>query len=213
MVEHQPHLYQVHLTELESPAGQRLAASMTDAWAERCAVLLSAFEPQAHPAWCALASTVVAWRALGLSSVPTQQSLCNYYTAMFGGECRGISLTQLEVMLQTFAADANASLRVHCCAGDVADELLVSLLGDLESEGSFVLVNFLRQLNGSWTGHWSVIAGIACDADGTDKHALVLDVAAHKIGPHWVALPLIVACMATRNHLNQSRGYIRLSCR
>jgi hypothetical protein len=96
-------------------------------------------------------------------------------------------------------------------SGEVAESLEEQLGLDLlaaEAEGA-LLLNFLRRLHGSWTGHWAVVGGVAFGDAQT--YVLILDVAAHKAGPHWVPLPLLVRCICTLNSHGVPRGYLRMS--
>lgn len=206
-----PGSYEAHMVPLDSTRGQALAASLTDGWASRAAELVACFEPQEHGAWCALASSAIALRALGASAVPSQRQLYDRHFA--AGMRNGVSLTQLHALMQETllaALAVDVALRI----GDDGARLVETLSADLllgEADGSVVLINFLRQLGGHWTGHWSVLGGIAFDEVDGEPYALVLDVAAHKAAPHWVPLPLLAACICTRNRFGESRGYLRLA--
>ena len=103
-----------------------------------------------------------------------------------------------DITVTTFTGEIDAHLQ---------DALSLDLLlGELDT---VILINFLRFLRGSWTGHWAVIGGVSHDRNGA--HVLILDVAAHKTGPHWLPLSLLVSCICTRNSLGAARGYIRLA--
>ena len=58
------------------------------------------------------------------------------------------------------------------------------------------------------TAHWSPLAGFAerGGPDGGEPYALLLDVAAPAIGPHWLPLRLLAACMSTANMHGAPRG-------
>jgi len=217
-MEFDPGCYESHLTLLDDPAGQRIAECMSEGWATRAAVLLSAFEAQANGAWCALAASVIALRTInyaaeGLILVPTQRELHDEYVHANGLQ-GGVSLSELDAILRLVSVVRCASaLQVEFHPGHDQQQTLSSLYSDLllaEQDGSVLLVNFLRQLRGVWTGHWSVLGGLAVDARTGARHVLVLDVAVHKIGCHWVPLEMIVACICTVNHRKESRGYLRL---
>lgn len=149
-----PQLYETLMVPLESPRGATLAASMSDGWAARCSHLISCYEPQVHGAWCALASTVIALRALGFVDVPSQQQLFDRHIAALGGMRNGISLTQLDTLLSSLVAstDVAVSLRVGHESTELAQTLHTDLLTG-EADDSVLLVNFLRLLGGQWTGH------------------------------------------------------------
>lgn len=205
-----PSSYEKHLVLLESKTGQQLAACMTDGWAERCALLLSMFEAQKEGSWCSFASTRIAFRAMGVTDMSQRQLLDAFYRTDRMNS--GVSLGMLNRFLRTLTAELGADVVVQCAAGEDYNSLLTALGSDLllaEADGSVLLINFLRLLRGSWMGHWSVLGGIS--HDGPLAYALVIDVAAHRIGPHWVPLPLLASCIATRNGLGEARGYLRLA--
>ena len=213
-VEHTPADYGTQLVPLDSAAGQRLALTMSEGWRVRASLLHAAFEPQQEGSWCALASTVVALRAMrstvpeGLVALPTQRQLFDEYQPR-----GGVSLSELDAVLRS-VADLRCSglLRVELHAGHEREMLHNDLFNDLllgEADNSTILINYMRLLNGMWTGHWSVLGGLALD--GEKSYALVLDVAAHKVAVHWIPLAMLVACICTLNSRGECRGYLRLS--
>jgi len=96
-------------------------------------------------------------------------------------------------------------------------EFEARLVSDLDrslEDGSVVLVNFLRSLGGTRGGHWSPIGGLSVPhGGGGEAYVLLLDVAAHRLGLHWVPLGLLVACCCTLNYYGTPRGYLRVAPR
>ena len=210
----QPADYEAYLVLLDDAEGQRIAASLSAGWFKRAQALLAAFEPQADGAWCSFASTVIALRALGAPHVPTQRVLYDDFVRALGGMRGGVSLSELHTFLgQASATYCGSRLSVELQPAHERQRVLDELFGALllgEADGSVVLINFARQLAGQWTGHWSVLGGVAID-ERSVAYALVLDVAAHKVGVHWVPLEMIAACLCTRNVRDEVRGWLRVS--
>ena len=87
---------------------------------------------------------------------------------------------------------------------------------DSEADGAHLLVNLKRWLpseKAQPTAHWSPLAGFAerGGPDGGEPYALLLDVAAPAIGPHWLPLRLLAACMCTANMHGAPRGYLSIA--
>lgn len=139
-----PGCYESHLTLLDDPAGQRIAECMSEGWATRAAVLLSAFEAQTNGAWCALAASVIALRTInyaaeGLILVPTQRELHDEYVHANGLQ-GGVSLSELDAILRLVSEVRCASaLQVEFHPGHDKQQTLSSLYSDLllaEQDGS-----------------------------------------------------------------------------
>ena len=77
---------------------------------------------------------------------------------------------------------------------------------DLPPPPPILLVNVLRTVQGSTTGHWMIAAGSV--RVGGERWVLVLDPAAHKLGPHWLPELALISCMATLNSRGEPRGYL-----
>ena len=217
-----PANYESQMVSLMSPAGQVLTAQMSDEWAARSALLLDCFEAQVNGAFCALASTVIGLRVLRATSptlihtgrLPTQDELFNeYIRCRPGGMQGGVSLGELfELLCDYSARRCSKRLQVELHASHDAGQTLRQLHADLllaSSDQSVILVNFKRRLHGQWTGHWSVLGGVV-DVSPRGSMVLVLDVAAHKVGAHWIPLSMLVGCISTVNARGEFRGYLRV---
>ena len=93
---------------------------------------------------------------------------------------------------------------------------LARALREAEASGAHLLVNLKRWLpseKAQPTAHWSPLAGFAerGGPDGGEPYALLLDVAAPAIGPHWLPLRLLAACMCTANMHGAPRGYLSIA--
>ena len=71
-----------------------------------------------------------------------------------------------------------------------------------------LLVNVLRTVKQATTGHWMLVAGSV--RVGEERWVLVLDPAAHKLGPHWLPELTLISCMATINFRGEPRGYLAI---
>lgn len=71
-----------------------------------------------------------------------------------------------------------------------------------------LLVNVLRTVKQATTGHWMLVAGSV--RVGEERWVLVLDPAAHKLGPHWLPELTLISCMATVNFRGEPRGYLAI---
>lgn len=214
--------YERALVPLESEHGQALAASLPDFALPRLCAATEYFEAQIEASWCCIAAFRMALRALAalapsvLSSeivaAYTQETLFQIEQAARGqqGASRqlggGVSLAEGELLLADLGLQGALRVQRHC-----ADEESFgsSLEADLASRAQQLLcVNVLRQVQGRWTGHWQVV--VASAQVGGDAWALVLDPAAHKLGPHWLPHSTLLNCMATRNVRGEARGYLAL---
>lgn len=221
--------YSSRLVLLSSPAGQRLAASLTVTGGSRLRTLLSLFEAQEEQSWCGYAALRVALRACGAAAVLSQSELHGLRSTLAEQEAEnvrggasslaggGLSIAQLARLARPLL-EASA-LNLEQQHGDPASPpafgsqlaAAVSHASDSDS-GSIVLLNFLRQLDGWRGGHWVVAGGLAHDAEGT-AFVLLLDVAAHRIGPHWLPLGLLAALCSTVNVHGVPRGFVRICSR
>ena len=215
-----PSAYEAHMVLSDSAPGRHLASCMSASWASQSASIFSSFEAQEAGWWCAFASLRIALRVLAASGttdsvglIMSQRELAAAYIerSEAGG---GVSLAMLEAFVRSLSVEELLwpAVDVQCVKGEAHSSLVASLRDDLEraeTDGSVLLVNILRLLGGHRTGHWSVLAGLA--QHGPAAYALVLDVAAHKVQPHWLPLSFLARCICTRNSLGRARGYLRLS--
>ena len=164
------------------------------------------FQSQIYRSYCGVASSVTALNALGYISLtqeayfePEQvNAVAPMEQVLFGG----MTLDTLGALLNAHGADANV---LH--AEDVTiEEFRSSAIGNLQREGDFVLINYLRSTMGQETGgHISPIA--AWDVE-TDR-VLVLDVADYKYPPVWVDAALLFEAMnAVDSESGLSRGAV-----
>ena len=90
---------------------------------------------------------------------------------------------------------------------------LARALREAEASGRYLLANLKRWLpseKAAPTAHWSPLAGFAERPGSGEPYALLLDVAAPAIGPHWLPLRLLAACMCTANMHGAPRGYLSI---
>ena len=214
--------YELGLVHLDSDRGQQFAARLDDENAAWLTQLLDAFEAQQHGSWCALAVDALILKVLraenssdasNATTAPNQEQLLDDALVVTRANKRqlpaGISLQEnfelVSGLLDTHARGSASVFKV-----DSADPaLLASALDtDLASRPhSVIIANLLRQVKGSITGHWVVVAGSIRTADD-EEWILILDPAAHKLGPHWLPKMLLIAAMATVNHRGELRGYL-----
>jgi hypothetical protein len=214
--------YEARMVDLHTHEGQQLAGCLSDGWAARMALLLDAFEPQGHPTWCGYASLCIALRICGAVRVPTQQELYKIVSRDAsikavrhdGSMAGGLSMSQLERIVHLVAnADLGFAPDVELVYGADRGQFEARLVADLCAsleDGSVVLVNLLRTIGGRYGGHWSPLGGLTVSACG-EAYALLLDVAAHRLGMHWVPLRMLVACCCTLNMHGTPRGYLRVA--
>lgn len=239
--EYDPALYETALVPLDSELGHAHAARMSDAWAARSAALVEAYEAQQEGSWCALASTAIALKALlrAPAIAPTQEWLFALLDESRHREGRplgsgrqlvnGVSLAEQAAHLHEVAvalglgggADHEApALSARCVAGEAGAEALEAALlsecglcaAEEAAPAAVLQVNMLRLVQGRWDAHWSVLSGACVAADGR-PWALVLDVAAAKLAPHWLPLSMLAGTMATRNQFGKARGLVVVSWR
>ncbi|HSM80236.1 MAG TPA: phytochelatin synthase family protein [Nodosilinea sp.] len=177
--------------------------------------LTSHFVTQINQAFCGVASMVMVLNALAISppSAPqweqgyfTQENIFNPQTeAIIGRDViarQGLTLAELAAILETYPVQAE----IHH-GGDVSlDEFRRLIRRNLETPGSYVLINYLRRTLGQERGgHISPIA--AYDAD-TDRF-LILDVSRYKYPPVWVQADTLWASVNTLDSVSgQTRGFL-----
>ena len=217
------------MVPLETPQGQQFVANIADAALPRVCTAAEVFEAQLEPTWCGLASIATALRLLSslepsclsraITSSANQESLFLQESTIRGGTHRssrqlaaGLSLAEGERLLSVVLRN-EVSVSVRRQSASDVDIFGLTLADDLERMASsasneVLLVNVLRLVKGSWTGHWMVIAASVKVPGGDGLWALALDPAAHKLGPHWLPIDLLAATMCTRNYRDEPRGYL-----
>ena len=174
---------------------------------------LAAPAPLASRRRCALAAIVCAVRTLSPSTTAhiTQERLFHHVTggaATSRGLRSGISLSECESLLASLALPTSVRFRLQQADDpELFSAVFSADLQEISNGKKLLLVNVLRQLKGTWTGHWMVCAARAAVESG-ETWALALDPAAHKLGAHWLPDGLLLSAMCTRNTRNEARGYI-----
>lgn len=193
------------LIALDSGAGQKLLSGA--AYVADYAPLVETFEPQSRPAYCGVASAVIVLNALR-STQPrfTQATFFTDAASKVRGSLQvtfgGMSLDELVGLLRAHGLDAAA---VHG-ADTSLDAFRLTAQQNLARAGDLLLVNYQRAALGQeQMGHISPVA--AYDAQ-TDR-LLVLDVAAYKYPPVWVATQAMWQAMRTTDSTSGlSRGFV-----
>ena len=215
----QPSEYERAMVPLESETGQALVAHMGDDDVVRLSRLLDAFEPQQYGSWCGLAVLSTVLKVLGAARLPTQAALFESALIMqqrtkarqLNG---GLSLADLyELTKQSLAQHGiQASVRREAAADPV---LLTSAFdadcGDIHPHSAtttppLLMINLIRTVGGATTGHWVLAAGSV--HVGGECWVLILDPAAHKLGPHFLPDLHLISCMSTLNVRGEPRGYL-----
>jgi hypothetical protein len=172
-----------HLVALDSPAGQALLSD-----AEAVADyddLMDHFVPQSRRAFCGVATALTTLNAGGTTPAPLDQARLFADPDVRAHPLRisfvGMSLTDLAALLRAHGAQVTM---VHASDSDLA-QFRNTARANLAREGDYLLVNYQRShLGQAPMGHISPLAAYDEDSD----RLLVLDVAAHKYPPTWVAL-------------------------
>jgi hypothetical protein len=195
-----------HLVALESPAGQELLAE-SDFIADYEG-LAANFVSQSRPAFCGVASTVVALNALRGSGPRLNQS--TFFTRprtevrdSFRVSFTGMSLRQLGDALRAHGAEA----AVVYASDSNLDAFRSIAKNNLSSSADVLLVNYQRaELGQSESGHISPLAAYHAATD----RVLILDVAAYKYPPVWVSTAALWSAMNAplNSSTNRTRGFI-----
>lgn len=172
-----------NLIALESPAGRKLLAESE--FVADYGQLTAHFVIQSRPAYCGVASSVIALNALRNMEPRLDQSTFFTNAARqikdpLRVSLTGMSLRQLGELLRAHGAEASVVY-----ASDTDIETFRSIAQrNLMTDGDFVLVNYQRaELEQVEMGHISPLAAYHAETD----RFLVLDVAAYKYPPVWVS--------------------------
>ena len=172
-----------NLIALESPAGRKLLAESE--FVADYGQLTANFVIQSRPAYCGVASSVIALNALRNMEPRLDQSTFFTNAARqikdpLRVSLTGMSLRQLGELLRAHGAEASVVY-----ASDTDIETFRSIAQrNLMTDGDFVLVNYQRaELEQVEMGHISPLAAYHAETD----RFLVLDVAAYKYPPVWVS--------------------------
>lgn len=172
-----------NLIALESPAGRKLLAESE--FVADYGQLTANFVIQSRPAYCGVASSVIALNALRNMEPRLDQSTFFTNAARqikdpLRVSLTGMSLRQLGELLRAHGAEASV---VYASDTDI-DTFRSIAQRNLMTDGDFVLVNYQRaELEQVEMGHISPLAAYHAETD----RFLVLDVAAYKYPPVWVS--------------------------
>lgn len=201
------------LIAFSSPRGREifrdaLAAGSLEGWF----ALAEQFHTQADPAYCGLASLVVALNALGVDPKRSWKGAWRWYSEELLDCCvplpevsaRGLTLAEVACLARCNALAAEVK---HAEVVGL-DELRADVARAGSGDGSVVIAAYSRgALGQTGDGHFSPLAGL----DAAGERALVLDVARFKYPPHWVDLRALHAAMAPLDPAcGKSRGWLVL---
>jgi hypothetical protein len=199
-----------HLVALDSPEGRRLLAQ-SDASADYEA-LTDSFVPQSRRAYCGVASALVTLNAAGTTTMPLDQKALFAHPEVklhpLKVSFTGMSLRQFGQLLRAHGADTTV---VHASDTDLA-AFRDTVRSNLATDGDFLLVNYERAHVGQKRmGHISPLAAYHAASD----RVLVLDVAAHRYPPVWVAVPMLWAAMDAPLNADTrvTRGFVVVDAR
>ncbi len=188
------------LISAESATGTQLLSH--SAFTADDADLTRAFEAQSRAAYCGVASSVIVLNALRPGITLTQSSVFPNVSAELRTTFGGMTLAQLAELLR-----ANGATVTMTYASDSNIDAFRSIARqNLQTPHDFMLVNYERgALGQTKSGH---ISPLAAYADQTDR-LLILDVAAYKYPPVWVATPDLWNAMNTLDPTSKhTRGFV-----
>lgn len=194
-----------NLIALESSAGEKLLSESE--FIADYQGLIANFVAQSRPAYCGVASSVIALNALRAPSPPLNQS--TFFTDVVRQvkdplrvSLTGMSLRQLGDLLRAHGAEAS----VIYASDTNIDSFRSIAQRNLMTDGDFVLVNYQRaELDQIEMGHISPLAAYHAETD----RFLILDVAAYKYPPVWVSTEALWDAMsAPVGSSLQTRGFV-----
>lgn len=206
-----------NLIPLNSTEGEKLLSSSK---AQEDYLPLSAyFVTQINPAYCGVASMVMALNALGIpapasgelgnSHAFTQDNVFNERMQQVRSQAeisvRGMTLEKLGQLLSTYPVKVD----VHYASDMTVDQFRDLAEKNLQQPNNVVLVNYLRKSIGQQRGgHISPIAAYNRQTD----HFLILDVSRYKYPPVWVKAKELWQAMATTDsESGKTRGLVLVS--
>jgi glutathione gamma-glutamylcysteinyltransferase len=171
------------------------------------------FHTQQEPAFCGLATLVVALNALAIDPGRLWKGPWRWYSEELLDCCaplgtikeQGITFDQFTCLARCNGATARPT-RARCAT---VDDFRSAILSASETaEGEVLAVCYTRRVLGqTGDGHFSTIAGFHRERD----LALVMDVARFKYPPHWVPVSLLYDAMLAHDPVTKkSRGWITL---
>jgi len=188
-----------NLLSLTAVEGQRLLANAARADHQS---LTAAFEPQRRPAFCGVASAVIALNALRPGRPLTQASFFASLPMELRVTLGGMTLDELGELLRQHRADVEV---VHA-SDSTLEAFRIKARENLSRAGDYVLVNYQRSVLGqSHGGHISPLAAYSAETD----RFLILDVAAYRYPAVWVsAADLWNAINTVDSTSRQTRGLV-----
>jgi Phytochelatin synthase len=187
------------LISTESPAGAQLLSQST--FTADNSDLHRFFESQSRPAYCGVASSVIVLNALHHGTALTQTTVFPNTSSELRTAFGGMTLAQLGDLLRANGADVTLTY----AADSSIDAFRATARQNLQTPGDFILVNYERAALGqSESGHISPLAAY----DEKSDRLLILDVAAYKYPPVWVAVADLWNAMNTLDPASRhTRGY------
>jgi len=178
--------------------------------------IIEQFHTQADPAFCGLASLVVALNALGIDPGRLWRGPWRWFSEEMLDCCtpleqvqqQGVSIEELACLARCNGADAVVMRPEE--HGET--EFRAAVEASARSAAQTVIIaSFSRlELNQTGEGHFSPIGGYHCQGDW----ALVLDVARFKYPPYWVELSELYRAMKGADpKTGRSRGWISMQRR
>ncbi len=178
--------------------------------------IIEQFHTQADPAFCGLASLVVALNALGIDPGRLWRGPWRWFSEEMLDCCtpleqvqqHGVSIEELACLARCNGADATV-MRPH--EHDEAEFRAAVDASSRSAAQTVIVVSFSRsELDQTGEGHFSPIGGYH---PGRDL-ALVLDVARFKYPPYWVKLEDLHRAMKQSDpNTGRSRGWISMQRR
>jgi len=172
------------------------------------------FHTQQEPAFCGLATLVVALNALSIDPGRLWKGPWRWYGEELLDCCAPLEKVKHEgITLDQFAclARCNGAVALVTRASDATTDRLRRAIHAASStaEGEVLAISYTRKVLGqTGDGHFSTIAGYHQARD----LALVLDVARFKYPPHWAPVSLLFDAMLPLDPATgRTRGFVHLS--
>ncbi len=187
------------LISTESPAGAQLLSQ--SAFTADNADLHRFFESQSRAAYCGVASSVIVLNALHHGETLSQATVFPNTSSELRTTFGGMTLAQLGDLLRANGAD----VALTYAADSSIDAFRTTAEQNLQTPGDFIVVNYERAALGQVeSGHISPLAAY----DAKSDRLLILDVAAYKYPPVWVATADLWNAMNTIDATSgRTRGY------
>lgn len=177
--------------------------------------LIEQFHTQADPAFCGLASLVMALNALGIDPGRAwrgpwrwfSEELLDCCTPLERVQQKGISIEELACLARCNGANAVVARAEEASAAALRE----ATLSATRSTDRVLIASYSRSsLEQTGVGHYSPIGGYHAGED----LALVLDVARFKYPPYWVKLDALVSAMRDVDaDTGRARGWVQLEKR